>query len=214
MTEFSRTLNIINRGDLPDDTTLMLSFQPIEGLYKETYPVCWRVGTFAADAPGAMVVTYKNQLAYSRPQVINGNIVAVSTWVNLNVGQKTTLTKDSGPYKFSPPTSGEKNYLIAENDTGSIQEMAIGFTSQPGMPPSSVLYFDKIGTGSNVTTQFTPVLTAYVTSQYQQTQILKGAIQTPAIWKQDLAELSESTTLIFSRDKATGRYSLEIAGSV
>ncbi|KAG9052199.1 hypothetical protein FS842_010339 [Serendipita sp. 407] len=92
--------------------------------------------------------------------------------------------------------------------------MSIGFETTPGMPPSQVLYFSNIGQGSSVTTQFTPVLSAYVTSQYQQTQILRGAVQTDEIWKQDLSPLKETTTLIFSRDNATGQYSLTIAGSV
>ncbi|KAG8841575.1 hypothetical protein FRB91_004887 [Serendipita sp. 411] len=99
------------------------------------------------------------------------------------------------------------------------------------MPPSQVLYFDNIGyvfisrfatvltvwlhrQGSNVTTQFTPVLSAYVTSQYQQTEILRGAIQTAEIWKEDLSPLKETTTLIFARNKVTGQYTLTIAGSV
>ncbi|KAG8854917.1 hypothetical protein FRB91_002977 [Serendipita sp. 411] len=209
-TQFTRTLYIVNQGDLPDDTTLMLSFEPIEGLYRDTYPVCWRVGTFAAEKPGAMIVTYKNQLAYTRPQVLNGNIVSCSTWQNINVGQKTTLNKNSnGVYSFDGVSAGQDGYLIAANNCGDIQEMSIGFETTPGMPPSQVLYFDNIGQGSNVTTQFTPLLSAYVTSQYQQTEILRGEIQTPNIWTQDLAKLKETTTLIFSRNKATGQYSLK-----
>ncbi|KAG8854915.1 hypothetical protein FRB91_002975 [Serendipita sp. 411] len=214
-TQFTRTLNIINGGDLPDDTTLLLTFQPIEGLYKDTFPVCWRVGTFAANSPGSMVVTYKNQLAFTRPQVLDGNIVTGSTWQDINVGQKTTLNKDSnGVYSFNGVSAGEDGYLIAVNNCGDIEEMSIGFETTPGMPPSQVLYFSNIGQGSSVTTQFTPVLSAYVTSQYQQTQILRGEIQTGEIWKQDLSPLKETTTLIFSRDNATGQYSLTIAGSV
>ncbi|KAG8796427.1 hypothetical protein FRC17_007999, partial [Serendipita sp. 399] len=195
MTEFSRTLNIINRGDLPDDTTLVLLFRPVEGLYRETYPVCWKVGTFAAGTPRSMVVTYKNRLAYSHPQVEDDKIVSVNPWVNLNVGQKTTLTKEeSGPYKFTYPISGEEDHLIADNNTDSIQELALGVTSQPGRPPSSVLYFSNIETGSNVTTQFRPVLTACVTDQYQETQILRDGVRVPEIWKQDLEALSSNTT--------------------
>ncbi|KAG9041234.1 hypothetical protein FS842_002632 [Serendipita sp. 407] len=193
----------------------MLTFKPIEGLYKDTYPVCWRVGTFAANSPGAMIVTYQNQLAYTRPQVVNGNIVACSTWQDINVGQKTTLNKNSnGVYSFNGTKPGEDGYLIAANNCGDIEEMSIGFVTAPGMPPNQVLYFDNIGQGSNVTTQFTPVLSAYVTSQYQQTQILRGAIQTAEIWKEDLSPLKETTTLIFARNKVTGQYTLTIADSV
>ncbi|KAG9052200.1 hypothetical protein FS842_010340 [Serendipita sp. 407] len=211
-TQFTRTLNIVNRGDLPDDNTLMLTFKPIEGLYRDIYPVCWRVGTFAANSPAAMTVTYKNQLAYTRPQVLDENIVDCSAWQDINVGQKTTLNKNSnGAYSFDGAKPGEDGYLIAANNCGDIEEMSIGFVKAPGMPPDQVLYFSNIRQGYNVKTQFTPVLSAYVTSQYQQTEILRGAIQTAEIWRQDLSQLRERTTLIFSRDNATGRYSLNIA---
>jgi hypothetical protein len=62
--------------------------------------------------------------------------------------------------------------------------------------------------GSNVTARFTPILRAYITSDYQETAIIRGAIDTPAIWMQDLAALSQSTTWTLARDPATGRYTM------
>jgi hypothetical protein len=56
---------------------------------------------------------------------------------------------------------------------------------------------------SNATAQFTPVLQAYITSDYQETQILRGAIQSPLVWSQDLALLpAETTNYVLSRDAA------------
>jgi hypothetical protein len=65
--------------------------------------------------------------------------------------------------------------------------------------------------GSHVTAKFTPVLRAYITSDYQETAIIRGAIDTPAIWSQDLAALSDSTTWNLTRDPATGHYTIEEA---
>lgn len=54
---------------------------------------------------------------------------------------------------------------------------------------------------SNIMAEFTPTLHAYITSD--DTAILQGAINTPAIWEQNLAALSESTTWTFKRDPST-----------
>jgi hypothetical protein len=59
-----------------------------------------------------------------------------------------------------------------------------------------------------VTAEFTPTLTAYVVTNYQQNQILRGAIQSPAIWSQNLAGLDTTTTWTFSKDIATGDFQL------
>ena len=59
-----------------------------------------------------------------------------------------------------------------------------------------------------MTAEFTPTLTAYIVTNYQQNQILRGAIQSPAIWSQDLAALAPSTTWTFSKDPTTGDYTL------
>lgn len=56
--------------------------------------------------------------------------------------------------------------------------------------------------------EFTPILRAYVTAEYQHTTILQEAIEIPAIWEQNIASLSESTTWNLTRDTATGRYNL------
>jgi hypothetical protein len=69
-------------------------------------------------------------------------------------------------------------------------------------------YSTKRRDGSNVTAQFTPVLRAYITSDYQETAIIRGAIDTPAIWTQDLGAISESTTWNLNRDSATGHYTI------
>jgi hypothetical protein len=56
--------------------------------------------------------------------------------------------------------------------------------------------------------QFTPVLKAYVVSNYQQSEILRGAIQTPVIWTQDLSTLSESSSFSFTYDPPSGKYAI------
>jgi hypothetical protein len=64
---------------------------------------------------------------------------------------------------------------------------------------------------SHVTAKFTPILRAYITSDYQETAIIRGVINMPVIWEQDLAALSDSTTWNLIRDPFTGHYTIEEA---
>ncbi|KIK40136.1 hypothetical protein CY34DRAFT_284714 [Suillus luteus UH-Slu-Lm8-n1] len=99
----------------------------------------------------------------------------------------------------------------AANNTGTVQDFAIGFMNGRDLMPTPALYFTDVGDGSHVTAEFTPILRAYITSDYQETAILRGAIDTPAIWEQDLAALSDSTTWNLTRGPSTGRYTIEKA---
>jgi hypothetical protein len=66
----------------------------------------------------------------------------------------------------------------------------------------------KRSDASNIKVQFTPILRAYITSDYRHTKILQKAIDAPAIWEQNLAALSESTTWTLKRDPYTGHYQI------
>jgi hypothetical protein len=59
-----------------------------------------------------------------------------------------------------------------------------------------------------VKAQFTPVLRAYITEQYQETQIIKAEVDVSSIWQADLVGLASTTTWILTHDKATGRYTI------
>jgi hypothetical protein len=59
-----------------------------------------------------------------------------------------------------------------------------------------------------VVVPFTPVLNAYVVSNYQQGEILRGVIQTPVIWRQDLATLQKSSSFHLTYDAFFKTYAI------
>ncbi|KAG2072240.1 hypothetical protein BDR04DRAFT_1096814 [Suillus decipiens] len=148
------------------------------------------ISTFGETGPYRAHATYTSQLAFSKPQVVDGNIIDAETSVKINDSEKTSLTEANDVYHFSSPQAGTPGVLQAVNNTGAVQDIAVGLD------------------GSHVTARFTPVLRAYITSDYQETAIIRGAIDTPAIWSQNLAGLAESTTWTLKRDLATGHYTL------
>ncbi|KAG1864412.1 hypothetical protein F4604DRAFT_1928864 [Suillus subluteus] len=135
--------------------------------------------------------TYTNQLAFSKTQVVNGNVISAGTCVKIN-----------------PPQAGTSGVLQAVNKTGAVQDLAVGFLNKGDLMPTPALYFNEVGDESSVKAQFTPILRVYITSDFQETAILRGAIDTPAIWTQDLAALAENTTWNLKHDTATGRYTV------
>ncbi|KAF9233337.1 hypothetical protein BU15DRAFT_80229 [Melanogaster broomeanus] len=209
---FTRTL-AFKTHDLGADATLMLTFdQHIPGLYHDKYPVCWKVTKFAADGPYSMHATFQSQLAFVKPQIDHESdtIIDAGTYKLLDVDDKTTLCKDeNGVYHFSNVARGESGFLEAKNECPLVEDIALGFTKpNSSQDPTPILYFKSVGHGAFVKAEFTPVLRAYVNAQYQETQIIRGEVDTEAIWEQDLAGLDQSTTWVLTRNKATGCYKL------
>ena len=56
--------------------------------------------------------------------------------------------------------------------------------------------------------QFTPTLRGYITSAYQQNQVIRAAIETKCMFKQDLNLLNSNSTWTVSRD-GSGAYHIK-----
>ncbi|KAG2072238.1 hypothetical protein BDR04DRAFT_415729 [Suillus decipiens] len=207
---FTRDLTF-QSNDLGKETTIMLTFDAdMKGLYEDFFPVVWMVSKFGKTGTYDLQATYTSQLAFSRPQVDDGGykITEAAVSVKINVGEKTSLTESNDIYYFSTPQPGTPDVLQAVNNTGAIQDIALGFISQGDLVPQSVLCFSGVGDGRQATAQFTPVLRLYITSDYQENAIIRSAITPPAIWSQDLTGLAKSTTWTLKYDAASGHYTL------
>jgi len=219
MSQFTRTITIYSK-DLGGSSapTLILTFdtQPMKGIYKDYFPVVWKLSTFPTAGDYALTATYKNQLVFVNPQVENDKIISASTWVDINLGQQTELTEnpgsDSGTKSFTTPTASSvgNKYFKAINQVPTPQTIGVGFDNG-GTPPPTVLVFNDIGYTYNVTAEFTPTLTAYISEDYQENSVLRGAIQTPIIWRQNLAALPQTSSWQFGRDPVSGQYSITAA---
>lgn len=62
--------------------------------------------------------------------------------------------------------------------------------------------FHHSSDGSDVTAQFTPVLRLYITSAYQEGDIIRTEVASPMIWSQNLATLQGGEAqFVLSRDR-------------
>ncbi|KAG1827497.1 uncharacterized protein BJ212DRAFT_1474644 [Suillus subaureus] len=200
-------------NDLGRETTILLAFDAdVEGLYDTVYPVVWRVFTFPETGSRKFQVTYTNDLVLAEADIMDGNLVNTFTDFKLKPGQQTTLTLEddiNDTLSFSPPVDGTNGYLTAENKTGLVQDLAVGFfTPTPHLvssKPDPALFFKEVEDGSIATAQWKPVLRVYLESDYQATEVLVDAIDSTAIWEQDLHRLFRNTTFNLERDVMTGR---------
>ncbi|KAG1846390.1 hypothetical protein DFJ58DRAFT_915380 [Suillus subalutaceus] len=209
MSPFTRHLTF-QSNDLGKEVTIMFALvdDNMKSLYKDRFPVVWKVSKFGKSGAYRAQATYTNQLAFSKAQVTHWNFISAGTSVKVNVGQKTTLTEADDVFSFSSPQQGSSGFVQALNNTGVIQDIAVGFLNKGDLMPTPALYFDDVGDGSHVTAQFTPILRVYITSDYQETAIIRSAIETPVIWSQDLSGLAEHTNWNLTRDGVTGRYKI------
>lgn len=202
-------------NDLGRNMTIVLTFDAdVDGLYDTIYPVVWKVLTFQKTGLCRFDVTYTNDLALSEADIADENLVQTGADFRLKPGQQTTLTleDDSDTLSFSPPVDGTSGYLTAENKTGLVQDLAVGFfdptMSSPVSSPVPTHFFKEVEDGSTVAVQCKPVLRVYLESDYQETEVLVDAIDSTAIWEQDLHRLFRNTTFNVGLDLFTGRCTL------
>ncbi|KAG0708324.1 hypothetical protein DFH29DRAFT_795328, partial [Suillus ampliporus] len=124
-----------------------------------------------------------------------------------------TLTEANDVFHFSDPEPGVSDFMEAWNDTVFIRDIAIDCFMNPGQSMHKpALYFNDVGhviSPLNVTAEFTPILRAYIASDYQKTQILQGAMDTPTIWERDVSAFcEEDTTRNLARDPCTAVYEI------
>ncbi|KAG2748127.1 hypothetical protein P692DRAFT_20834281 [Suillus brevipes Sb2] len=205
---FTRNLTF-QSNNLEKEATLVLTFDvDTNGLYDEFYPVVWRVFSFRKNGSYRNQATYTNQLAFFKPQVVEANIIDALACVELNVGEKTSLTEANDVYSFSSPVAGINDVLQAVNNTDDVQDIAVGFMTRGDLMPKPVLYYNEVGDGSHVMAQLNTVLRAYITSDYEENTILRESIDTPELWSHDVAALPESTTWNLKYDSSSGRYTI------
>jgi len=211
---FSRILTFRCK-DLGKQSTFVLTFddEKIPGIYKDCFPTAFKVTAFGAKGPYEFRVVYKSDLGFTRAQISGGIVEPASTYTPINVGEQTTLTEQGSPavYSFSTPqdVTPPTKQMIAVNNTATKQDIGVGFFQRPDRAPSQVLVFTGVGSQSRVQAQFTPVLGGYMTSDYQENEILKGQISTPRLFGQDLVQLAPDTNWLVTYNMSSGVYKIE-----
>ncbi|QRW13263.1 hypothetical protein RhiLY_12262 [Ceratobasidium sp. AG-Ba] len=214
----SKTLNFYTY-DLQKDTTVMLMFDPpnSQKLFKDQFPVVWKIVTFRAGSHAKAVVRYSSRLAFGYAQLDEGNSVDASAWVEVKSGDMTSIKGQDGDKRFGGVNKREDSkLLVCKNNTNQRANLSIGFVKGEGIDQrfDPVLLWTGVGAKSNVTAQFTPNLTAYVTRDYKESQYLRGAVETEAIWQININHLDDVTSWNFVENGENGSFEIKPAGSI
>ncbi|ELU36752.1 hypothetical protein AG1IA_09218 [Rhizoctonia solani AG-1 IA] len=202
------------------DTTVMLMFEPPNNhkLFKDQFPVVWsESGLFILRSHAKASIQYGARLAFGYDQ---DNLVDSGAWVEVQSGDISSIAGGPGQKRFGENTKGSgTKLLVCKNNTDSRANLSIGFVKGDGIHQryEPTLVWTGVGSKSNVTAQFTPNLTAYVTRDYKATEMLRGEVETDAIWTCNLNELDDVTGWNFIEDDATGGFSIEkthLAGNI
>ncbi|KAG6380461.1 hypothetical protein JVT61DRAFT_8604 [Boletus reticuloceps] len=229
MSRYTRTLTF-RTNNLGTDATFVLIFdKPSDGLYNNKFPVVWKVARFGSTGPYHITTTFSSRLAWCKPQIDNAvdSVVDTSPYTLINYNQKTTLQQDgSGVLSFTPPETGTPDSVTVVNGTQLRQDVALGFLPPEAFAPVTVNVWKGLGylisfsserestnlqtyrASESIQTNFQPVLRAYITSQYNEAQIVRGEIATPIIFEQNLAALDDITVWDLRFNAASGRFSM------
>ncbi|CAE6435693.1 unnamed protein product [Rhizoctonia solani] len=125
----------------------------------------------------------------------NGDVIGISgTTYQLDFNEKAK-GDDSSP-------------IVCKNNTGGPINVSMGF-AKGSEEYEPILAWTRVGCGSNATAQFKPRLTAYFTLN----KVLRGEVETDAIWSIGLDEIDDVAGWNFVQDDATGGFSIVSATS-
>ncbi|PPQ81131.1 hypothetical protein CVT25_014788 [Psilocybe cyanescens] len=121
-----RALNFIS-SDLGKDIDLLLMFVPPKTgkLYKDVFPVCWKILSFDATGFAAVTVDYTADSGFLVPQVQAGSLVAASNAQRCKIGQECILmTNEDGTGDYlSPAGDGDdgigQECILMTNEDGT-----------------------------------------------------------------------------------------------
>ncbi|KIJ48187.1 hypothetical protein M422DRAFT_247959 [Sphaerobolus stellatus SS14] len=203
---YTRTLRFHN--DLQKSATLILTFDKLEeGAFKDYSPVVWKIVYFPSGKHSSSQVMYRNQLAFTTPQVEHDKVTTAGDFTPIELGQRTTIVEEDHAHKFTTPEDGSGTSLIvAENKTTKKIDIGVGFVLSEDNAITA-LVFRGVGPSNNVSAQFTPIARAYVATEYRQDDILKGPMKSTLLWEQNLEQLEEDTKLLL-KDNPDGTYTL------
>ncbi|KAG8777030.1 hypothetical protein FRC12_000571 [Ceratobasidium sp. 428] len=130
-------------------------------------------------------------------------------------GEMTSITGGANEKRSGGITRREgTKLLVCKNNSSGRADLSIGFVKGDGIDqrfeptlvwtgvgyvfvdisPQVITHLSKAFSAKlNITAQFTPVLRAYVTRDYQASQLLRGEVETDTIWEQNINELNDVT---------------------
>ncbi|KAB5588049.1 hypothetical protein CTheo_8508 [Ceratobasidium theobromae] len=166
--------------------------------------------TFRAGGHAKATVQYVARLAFGYAQIDQDNLVDSAAWVEVQSGNVSSITGTPGNKRFGGVAKGSNTkLLVCKNNTVERADLSIGFVKGDGIHQryEPALVWTRVGSKSNISRALTHSIRVA-------TEILRGEIETDAIWTCDLNQLDDVTGWNFYEDGASGAFVIEQADSV
>ncbi|KAG1742173.1 hypothetical protein EDB19DRAFT_1907639 [Suillus lakei] len=200
--------------DLGIDVDILLTFddQPMAGMYKNYFPSAFAVRKFGPDGTYRSDIKYRSQFAFTKVVPSNDIIQSTLTYVSINVGQSTILTKEDDVYSFSDPKidpSAPKNNIQCTNNAPSKEDIGVGLIEKDGEVPQTALVWRGVEPEGKLIPEFTPILRGYIGTDYKQDSLIRGQVETDRLFEQNLDILEDHTTWVITYDPSIGVVSID-----
>ncbi|KAG9081169.1 hypothetical protein FRC06_005754, partial [Ceratobasidium sp. 370] len=107
----------------------MLMFDPpsTSKLYRDQFPVVWKIINFRAGGHAKATVKYAARLAFGYAQTDDNNLVDSAAWVEVKSGDVSSIVGEAGDKRFGPTTKREgTKLLVCKNNTNARANLSIG----------------------------------------------------------------------------------------
>lgn len=175
----SKTI-IVSAGGLDRDLNILFAFEDPSNdqLFTTQFPTAWRVAYLSKGLNNVFSATYIAQYAVGATQLVNGNIVTPTVWTDAAPGDLWTLTLTNNTYHIDKTKAGDPTNtntpITVLNNTGGFNPIAVGFDNSGTF--NIALTQTSVGQNQTARFLFTPILNAWVVSDYVQNQVLKSEI--------------------------------------
>lgn len=209
-TPFSVTFTVA-ANNLSRDAQLLLTFidPSNKKLFVEQFPIAWKVIYFAKGNHNTVRLTYTAQLAVFGATIGQGNLVTPTTWSDVTMGDNWSIDFTNNTYQLKLVSGADPNQPTTitnvQNVSKGLLNLGCGFDDKDNLNPVIV---SAVGATNFFQFDFHPVLQAYVTSQYTETQMISSNVVSPLLWSQDLTGVMNGSVLTLT-ENPNGSYTLK-----
>ncbi|KAH9475691.1 hypothetical protein JR316_0011250 [Psilocybe cubensis] len=188
----TRKLNFMS-NQLSKDVTLVFMFEPLTKgkLFSDIFPVCWKVMKFRAGSIDNGLAMYTADTGFLIPQVDSGNIVFSSSARRCQSGQVCELVTEDGDNFLKAPVKAENadNIVQCKVKTDFPATLGFGIFDKSGTRMEPIFTWTDIPKGDTLSLALTPKLKIYAVTDIKVNQVLKGEVQSPKLFEENLIEL-------------------------
>jgi len=205
----------------PTQIVIALSELHPSGLFKDSFPLAWRVFEFIPNEKISVTATWTASFGFTVSQITHGRVIIAGSSVPIMPGHTVTLSgnEELGLSWSRPEAHGNKETLVAVNNTDQPEYFSVGIV--PRVSPlvvEPVLKFKQIPVGERLVTRPPSRIYAYAGQGYKKSQILDAAIQSHALDGMggrdgsSLLEMEQNTYFLLDTDPSTGGARLTKSG--